>query len=100
MIDFGIICDSGLETLYYLTEEMTCIPQLTYPCTLPYKQLLANGCEDIYSKMLPYIVQTHFFEAVQRKSERHLSPEDIEKGPLCKIRLVFQMTLPFFRYDL
>ena len=46
------------------------IPQLAYPCVLPHKQLLADGCEDIYSKMLPIIVQTHYFGAVYRKATR------------------------------
>ena len=70
MIDFGIICDSGLQNLYYLTEEMSTIPQSAYPCSLSHKQLLANDCEAIYSKMLPFIIQTHFFESVNRKAQR------------------------------
>ena len=71
MIDFGMICDSGLENLYYLTEEMLPIPQLAYACTLPCKQLLADGCKDIYFKMLPFTVQTHFFESVRNNAQRY-----------------------------
>ena len=78
MIDFGIICDSGLENLYYLTEEMLSTPQLVYACTLPCKQLLADECEDIYSKMLPKIVQTHFFESARKHAQRYDS-EDVLK---------------------
>ena len=72
MIDFGIIYDCAIQNLYYLTEEMLNMPQLAYPCALPHKQLLAEGCEDIYSKMLPIIVQTHYFGAIYRKATRPL----------------------------
>ena len=88
MIDFGMICDSGLENLYYITEEMLSIPQLAYACTLPFKQLLADGCEDIYSIMLPKCVQTHFFESVRKYAERCDSD-----SVLSKIRLAFKMML-------
>ena len=73
MMDFGIICYSALQNLYYLTEEMSSTPQLAYPCTLPYHQLLADGCEAVYSKMLPFIIQTQFFEAVQKNAHRYHS---------------------------
>ena len=79
MIDFGMICDSGLENLYYLTEEMLSVPQLSYACTLPFKQLLADGCEDIYSKMLPKLVQTHFFESVRKYAQRYDSDSVLGK---------------------
>ena len=88
MIDFGIICDSGLENLYYLTEEMLSTPQLAYACTLPFKQLLADDCEEIYSKMVPSIVQTHFFESVRHNSQRYHS-----ENVLGRIRLVFKIML-------
>ena len=88
MIDFGIICDSGLENLYYLTEEMLSTPQLAYACTLPYKQLLADDCEEIYSKVLPSTVQTHFFEYVRNKAQRYNS-----ENVLGRIRVAFKMML-------
>ena len=46
------------------------MPQLAYPCALPHKQLLAEGCEDIYSKMLPIIVQTYYFGTIYRKATK------------------------------
>ena len=46
------------------------IPQLTYPCALPHKQLLDDGCDDIYTKMLPIIVQTHYFGSVYKQATR------------------------------
>ena len=88
MIDFGIICDSGLENLYYLTEEMLSTPQLAYACTLPCKQLLADDCEEIYSKVLPSTVQTHFFEYVRNKAQRYNS-----ENVLGRIRVAFKMML-------
>ena len=88
MIDFGIICDSGLENLYYLTEEMLSPPHLAYACPLPYKQLLADDCEEIYSKMLPSVVQTHFFESVRNNAQRYHS-----ENVLGRIRLAFKMML-------
>ena len=79
MIDFGIICDCGIGNLYYLTDEMASTPQLAYPCTLPNKQLLADGCDAIYSKMLPFIIQTHYFETIKKNAQRYHSEDVLGK---------------------